>query len=122
VGQFQSGIIICGADVVGTSTGTTAIITLANGFIVSQIQMVSTTISGGITGPTFSIGTNASSYNNIATSALSTLFTTNNAVLVVSLANPTVHVNSGDTININVTIAAVATTYNFQIILHGYPL
>jgi hypothetical protein len=122
MGQFTEGMEVYGCDVVGTSTGSTAIFTAPNGFVVSQIQVVSTDISALITAPTFSIGTNSSSYNNICGLEILTALPIVNNVLNISGSNPAYHIQTGDTVYINVHIAAIATTYDFQVILIGYPL
>lgn len=120
--QFQTATTIYGADVVGTTTGTTAVVTLPNDFAVSQIQLISKNIAGLLVGPTFSVGTNASSYNNVASLVVVTALSAANNVLNITGSNPTSVLTGGSTIYINITTAALATTYNFQIILIGYPI
>lgn len=120
--QFTSSSVIYGADIVGTSGGATAIITLPNGYAINGIQLVGTNISGVITGPTFSIGTNSPNYNNVVSLSLITSLSAANNLLNINLANPSQTLNYNDTIYLNVAIAALATHYNFQIILLGYPI
>jgi hypothetical protein len=120
--QFTTTSVIYGADIDGTATGSTAIVTLPNGYAVSQLQVISTSISGVILGPTFSIGTNSPDYNNIASLVVLTGLSAANNVLSITGANPAAVFNEDDIIYLKVTTAALATTYDFQIILLGYPI
>jgi hypothetical protein len=120
--QFQEGMVIYGCDVVGTSTGQTAVFTAPQGYVVSQAQVVVTGASGIVLGPSFTIGSNASSYNYINDGTLLTTAAVLNDVLDIGTVSPGYHLQTGDTVYINILTAAVATEYNFQIILLGYPL
>lgn len=120
--QFTTGMMVYGCDVVGTATGPTAIFTAPQGFVVSQIQVVLTNSSGVITGPIISIGSNASSYNNINTLSAFGGLSILNGVVNLASNSPGYHLQTNDTVYIDVKTAAIATTYNFQVLLLGYPL
>lgn len=120
--QFESGINVYVADVDGTATGATAIFTAPQGFGISQIQIVSTGISGLLFAPTISVGTNSSSYNNIITLSALTLLTATGDTINTHPLNPCYIPQTNDTIYCNVTTAALATSYNFQLVVIGYPI
>lgn len=120
--QFSLGIEGYGADVVGTSTGPTAVFTAPQPFVIFAIQAVTTSISGLILGPSISLGTNASSYNNILPIEVLTSLSALNNALMLTTTNPAYVMQTNDTLYVNVTTAAIATTYNFQIIVIGYPI
>lgn len=79
-------------------------------------------ISGAVTPPTVSIGTNATSYNNIAAGAL---LPTLLATLSVGSGQPqmvqaSTGLAGGSVIRANVTIGAVATTYQVRYEVIGF--
>lgn len=120
--QFMQGLVAYGADVVGTSTGTTAIFTAPNPMIIYGTQILLKASSALISVCTLSIGSNASSYNNINSLVALTGFSTVENVLNISSNSQTIRLQTGDTVYCKVTIAALATTYDLQVILLGYPM
>lgn len=120
--QFTSGMIVYAADVDGTTTASTPIFTAPQGFAISEIQAILKTVSGLSIVCTLSIGTNASSYNNIKSAVALTGLSAANSVLQISTPNPVAIVNTGETVYAKVTIASTATTYDLQIVIIGYPV
>lgn len=120
--QFTEGMIVYGCDVDGKSTGNTAVFTAPQGFVVFGIQVVNTNVSGVITPAVVSIGSNSSSYNNILNAAVLTNFGAVNSVLNLTNTNPSVHLQTDDVVYIKVSVAAIATSFSFQVLLIGYPL
>lgn len=120
--QFSVGVEGYGADVVGTSAGHTAIFTAPQPFVIFAIQAVTTNVSGLILGPSISLGTNAPSYNNILGISLLTSLSLVNNIFSLTASNPGYVMQTNDTLYVDVTTAALATTYDFQIIVIGYPI
>lgn len=120
--SFAESTIIYGCDIDGKSTGNTTLVTLDHGYVIYQIHVILTTVSGLVTGPTFSIGTNSTSFNNLASLVALTALTVVNNVLNIAGASQSVHMSAGDAITVKVNTAAIGTTYNFQVIVVGYPL
>jgi hypothetical protein len=122
MGQFTEGMEVFGCDVDGTTLGTTQLFVAANGFVVSQVQVVLVEVDSLTSAPTFTVGTNSPDYDNICGSTSLAALTEVNNVLNVSQSNPGYHIETGDEIYVNVTGSAVTMTYDFQVILIGYPL
>lgn len=120
--QFMSGITVYGADVDCTSTGNTQIITLPNGFAVTQVQVLLTAVSGLIIASTLSVGTNSTSFNNINSAVILTALSTLNNVLTLNSAGTSIHCSTGDVITCRVSIAATASVYSVQVLVTGFPL
>ncbi len=109
----------------GKNTGATAIYTLENAsvnFFPIMIVPRVVNISGVTTAPTVSIGTNSTSYNNIATGSLlsSVLATLSVGSGAPYMAPYSPSLSGGTVIYANVTIAAVATTYSVVYDIIGY--
>src|SRR5689334_9040166 len=95
------------------NTGSTLIFTQlsTNGiYFPVRIRVYGTNLSGVTTPPTLSIGTNASSYNNILSSTALTGLV-NGTYIDYSPTFPLSPLNGNDKIFVNVTIGAVATTF-----------
>lgn len=85
-------------------------------FIITNIIIETTSISGFISVATLSIGTNASVYTNIvATTATASVINnnTNNGVITSSVA-------ANSDVYVNITIPAVATTNLIRVDVIGY--
>jgi hypothetical protein len=121
MGQYTIGVEGYGCDVVGTATGATAIFTAPQPFVVFAIQAVTIGVTGLILGPSISIGTNSSSYNNVLSISLLTSLTALNNAFNLNTSNPGYVIQTNEVVYIKVTTAALATTYDFQINLIGYP-
>lgn len=120
--QFTEGMIVYGCDIDGKTTGSTAIFTAPQGFVVFGIQVVNTDVTSVITPPVISVGTNSSSYNNIMSASVLTNLSGVNSVLNLGNSNPSLHIQTDDVVYCKVSVAALATTFDFQILLIGYPL
>lgn len=113
------------ATVTGTgSTSQTLIYTMEASTLKFYPLMVvfrAVNISGVTTPPTVSIGTNATSYNNIAAGTLlTTLLSTlgaGNGVPQTAISTPVI---GGAAIYANVTIAGLATSYTFNVEIVGF--
>lgn len=102
----------------GKNTGTTTLYTLeASSLNFYPIMIVPRAtgvgVSGVVTGPTMSIGTNSSSYNNLANATLmgSLLTSLTGGSSVASTTTSSPALAGGTAIVANVTIGAVATNY-----------
>lgn len=113
------------ATVTGTSTGATTIYTLEAStlnFYPIMVIFRAVSISGVVIIPTVSVGTNSTSYNNIATgsllsSVLSTIGANGGAPQAASTSIP---LAGGSVIKANVTIGATATSYTFNVEVIGF--
>lgn len=123
MGQFETSAVIYGVqDVNGKSTGSTEVVTLPNGFVIFDVQIVLTNASGIVLAPSISIGTNSSSFNNIVAISTLTPLSIANDAFTLSAFNPGIHLNEDDVVYVKVTTAAIATIYEFDVVLIGYPL
>lgn len=109
----------------GKTTGATLVYTLPAStlnFYPTQIIVRAVSISGVTTPPTVSVGTNSTSYNNIATgSLLNTVLNTVGATGGSPQNASTSFPIAGSTaIYANVTIGAIATNYTFYIEVIGF--
>jgi hypothetical protein len=110
----------------GKTTGTTLLYTLEasslNFYPFAVIPRSSSPgVSGVTTGPTVSIGSNATSYNNIAAaSLLSNALTTLTGGNSLSAAVQSPALAGGTQIYANVTIGAIATNYTLKYDILGY--
>jgi hypothetical protein len=98
------------------NTGSTLIFTnpaSSGQFFPSKIRVYGGNLVGIVTPPTLSIGTNASSYNNIlVATALTGL--TNTGYIDYAITFPGTLLTAGTGVFVNVTIAANATTYGVR--------
>lgn len=109
----------------GKTTGATTIYTLEGSgslnFYPAQIVIRPVTITGATLKPTISVGSNASSYDNIATGSM-----LNTVTSLLGITSQPQNVSTspalagGTVIKANVTIGALATTYTFKIDILGY--
>lgn len=110
----------------GKATGSTLVYTLPNTplyFYPTQIVVRNVNITGTGTVPAVTIGTNATSYNNIATSGLLTVLTSTISVTngVPQLASYSPPLAGGANIYANVTTSAlIYTNYTFKIDILGF--
>lgn len=109
----------------GKSTGTTLVFTLPAfllNFYPTQVIFRAVNVGGVTTAPTVSVGTNSSSYNNIVSASLlstvlATLGATAGAPQNASISLP---LAGGLQIFANVSIAALATNYTFNVEVIGF--
>lgn len=110
----------------GKATGSTLIYTLPSTplyFYPTQIVVRNVNITGTGTVPAVTVGTNATNYNNIATSGLLTVLTSTISVTngVPQLASYSPPLAGGTAIYANVTTGAlVYTNYTFKIDILGF--
>lgn len=106
-----------------TSTGQTLIVTpnpmYGGRFIVSSAFIQLKTVSGLTTPPIVSIGTLAGSYINIITDTALTGLTTQNYLFPLPLNAIPFSVATNSNIYLNVSTAAVSTTYTINCIIEG---
>ncbi len=91
------------------STGTTSLYTVpaAKFFVATKlILMVESTGSAHSAGPTVSLGSNATAYDDILTATPATGFTTTQDVWVVHMAGRFASIGSSGTVRLNVSVAA----------------
>lgn len=119
---FETGFVIYGTNVDGKTSGAVKIFSPPQDFVVFGIQIVLSDSSGVILAPIVSIGTNASSYNNMETAIVLTPLSSVNNIFNVSMPNPGFVVEQDQDVYIKVNTAAIATTYTFKIIIIGYPI
>lgn len=80
--------------------------------------VIITDVSGLVTPSVISIGTNASSYNNIVSaSAVGAIL---DAVKLYSLSTDLEQIGEGVDIKVKVTVAAIGTTCKFKVTVFGY--
>jgi hypothetical protein len=109
----------------GKTTGATSIYTLEASnlkFYPIIVIIRAVNISGVTTAPTVSVGTNSTSYNNIATASLlntilSTIGATGGSPNMATASYP---ISGGTSIFANVSIAAIATNYTFNVEIVGF--
>ncbi len=109
----------------GKTAGATTIYTLepAGGlnFYPTQIVMRAVNINTAIIKPTFSVGSNASTYDNIATGSLLNTLTSLLGITAQPLnVSTSPALAAGTQIKANVTVGATATAYTFYIDILGY--
>lgn len=109
----------------GKTTGAVTIYTLEGSgtykFYPTQIVIRAVNISGGVIKPTFTVGTNATAYDNIANSTLlgSVLSLTGITAQPMTVSTSPGLVG-GSVIKANITIGATATAYTFKLDILGY--
>lgn len=109
----------------GKTTGVTNIYTLEGSgtlnFYPAQIVIRAVSVTGAAIKPTFSVGSNASTYDNIASGSM-----LNTVTSLLGITSQPQNVSTspalagGTVIKCNVTIGATATTYTFKIDILGY--
>jgi hypothetical protein len=109
----------------GTSTGSTLIetIDIPVRFVALFINIEVTTLTGTVTTvPTVSIGTNATSYNNLLSASALTGVTVSNRVIQFSSTALATSVTGGTGIYANVTVAAtgVSLVYTMRVSVLGF--
>jgi len=102
------------------ATGNTLIaVTDANmRFAVISTNYAAATLTGAATGPTFSIGTNSTTFDNIRASSVWSP-TTVNKKLGQAPASTTISVAPGTSIFLRITSAATSTTMTMDVIVSG---
>lgn len=119
--QGLSGTLTSTID--GKTVGNTTVLTNNSGrdFVVSNVTIVLTSVSGLGTAPVINVGTNSSAYNNIAASfSLTGLGSTVNNTTTVTLSPAVPLVHNGDSIVCRVATAAIlTTTYQFKCLVQG---
>ncbi|PYE14064.1 hypothetical protein DFR67_114163 [Williamsia limnetica] len=108
----------------GKNIGVTPIYTLepsSLNFYPTQIIMRAVNVSGATLKPTVSIGSNASSYDNIATgSLLNSLLTLTGASTSPQNVSTSAPLSGGTVINANVSLGALAVNYTFTVNVIGF--
>jgi hypothetical protein len=109
----------------GKTTGSTLIYTLEGSgslnFCPTQIVVRPITITSATLKPTFSVGSNATTYDNIASGTLLNSVTSLLGITTQPMNVSTSSLMAGGTqIYCNVTIGALATSYTFQVDILGY--
>lgn len=89
-----------------------------NALIIDKIMLVSTSITGFVSQPTISIGTNAVTYDNIFPPSPMNL-TANDTYDLFFTGAGSVVVPASTAVVLNPSVAAVATTYSFYAVLTG---
>lgn len=118
INERQFTYSISGID--GKTTAPTLIFTPISRFTPLSVTLELTSVSGFVTTASFSIGTNASSYNNIlAISALTGVSNANN-LLNFPMTTLISSVPIGTGIYVNVTTGAVETTYILKASITGF--
>lgn len=118
---FKSSVVINGKN-----TGSTVVYTLPSSplyFYPTGIILRPVSVTGGGTAPVMTIGTNATNYNNIATSSLVNsilgLLDVNNGVPIMATFSPAL--TGGTGVRVNVTVGSILyTTYSFKVDLLGF--
>lgn len=110
------------SGIAGTSTGATLIQTTDAGlrFVPMFIQVEATNVSGLVTPASFSIGTNGANYNNLLAITAMTGVTSANIMLQNNITALSSSIPASTGININVTTAAVGTTYTLRVSIIGF--
>lgn len=104
----------------GKNTGATLIFTPTSRFspISVALEVVSTT--GFILGSTCSVGTNASSYNDIMVATAMIGMSSNNNLLNMPISTVISSIAAGTGVYLNVSVGANATTYVIKATINGY--
>jgi hypothetical protein len=103
------------------NTGSTLIFTQSDStklFFPHRIYVFSSNVSGAVTPPTLSIGTNSSTFNNILSTAAPALSVAG-TYLVFNLTTAIAPITSGTQVFVNVTVGASATTYGARFAIFG---
>ena len=103
------------------NTGATLLFNSINSsspFFPSLIRIYTNNATGIVTPPTLSIGTNASSYNNIRAVTLTTASASGQYVDYLP-SYPLAPLAANAEVYVNVTIAAIATTYSARFAIYG---
>lgn len=111
------------ASIDALTTGTYTISNLQDNFVPIGYTVVVNTATAVSGAATVSIGTNASTYNNVDTLpalGLSSATTTGQVYTKFFDDVNKNKLNSADDLRVNVSVAATGTTYNIDIILFGY--
>jgi len=105
----------------GKNTGSTKVFTPSVGnFFTTGVSFSLTSVSGLVVAPTVTVGTNASSYDDILPVSALTLLTTVNNYLYIPITTQSKMASSGTDIFVKVTIGAIATTYTLSVSLSGF--
>ncbi len=104
----------------GKTTGSTLIGTPPRNFIITNIIYYASNIAGLISLPTFSIGTNGASYNNLVTATILAVITATNDITYATLLSAKGYVGANTGIYVNNTLGAVGTTVGITIDIIGY--
>lgn len=118
----QNSIYTCkisGID--GKSSGSTLFFTseVAN-YRCLYLVLDLTTVSGLVTASTVSVGTNASSYNNLLSGTLLTALSSASSSIVIPMTGVAPDIAGATNIYLNVSGLAIATTYTFNATLVGF--
>lgn len=102
------------------STGATIIGTTLPGmsFAVLRVYLIAATLTGAAAGPTFQVGTNSTSFNNIVSS---TVFSPASAA-IYGVFNPNstaIAVPASTAVEINITRASTSTTMTIHVLVVG---
>lgn len=118
--EFLRSYTLEGVD--GTSLASTPIFTTENGrrFRVLSTIFELTNTSGFVSVATCSIGTNAVTYNNILAVTALTAVSTANAGLQQNILTVVDSIAPSTEVRVNISVAAVATTYFLKVTLIGY--
>jgi hypothetical protein len=108
-----------GRNIDGKTIADTTLVKGVSEFIPSKIHFVCKTVTGFVSAPTVSVGTNSPNFNNIVTAAALTGLSTIDLVLPGILAGLPVIVRINDTIKARVSIVGVATTLTFDVFVEG---
>lgn len=109
-------------DINGKSTGAVTIYTnndFDNYFPIA-ILVIGEDIAGYTSAPTLSFGANAGTANDIVAATLCSVTNTAQYVPLTPKNAAAVVAGGGGVLQLNVTIAAVATTYKFKVAVAGY--
>lgn len=121
-GSVEGGIVNVSAQVIidCLNTGNTTIFTVPAGkvFVPTFVSTKLGTVSAIITPPVAAIGGNSASFNNII-AALNPLTVLNEGFSDVC-NNVAVFQDAGTDVKVRVSVAAVAGSYNLQVVLIGY--
>lgn len=104
----------------GKTTGATLIFTPTSRFTPLIVSTELTTVSGFVSVSSLSFGSNGASYNNILAISAMTLVVAANNVLNFPVSALATSVAAGTGIFVNVTSAAVATTYTIKVSITGF--
>jgi len=106
-------------DVDGKSLASTTIVNTGDGeFHLMGIHVETTNASGVLTPALISVGTNSPNYDNLV--ALGTVGTLTDRNLFLSISSNNIRVPANTDIKVRVVTAAIGTSQNFRIAMHGH--
>lgn len=115
----QSSVAILGyyEDIIDcTSIGDVEIIYLNQRFVCMDMTIELNLVSGLVSCPTISVGTNSINYDNV----LSPLLLTQTNVNDISIHRIPISLDGSSSLKVNITNAANATEYQIKVLITGY--